>query len=884
MNTTDILLFAGTASFFYYFMTQQFSTPGSQSVTTQPAQPATQEESQPPTETPTCPDNTVFLPDQNVCCAHENIQPDGTCGSCPYHSTQAKDESGNDVCCPDENLDSNNVCQQCPIGTTLSADGSACEASDGTPSVTPPGYGLNIPTTGNQIGDVAVQMGLGVTSGLLIDKGVETSFKAVTSTTSKVATKVGTEVAEDVAIKSAQMIAKKEGAKLGQKFATKVGVKVAGKMAGKLATVTATASTGIGIVIALVDLIMMAIVMVLEEVLSLDPDSFQPDGPNQWSLESLPDWANIILTSIPLFGNIIDILTPVLVFNVGCGENQDNEANICYDKPKPIPNSNDFWECQGFLCYLHSPEFENNGQLSTFANVTKNIMMDTGQVPTECPEGATKDGALCYFVDPGATLVGGTEWFSCPDGYTDQGALCSSLSDSGVGRIPDKRGCGDFSIQNCRDDGTSLWSDLSCSTYCDSTWDSSNGGFCHTNCSGTGGIVKTLGDRQLCNADEDLVDSMCYAKCPSGTTRNGLLCGQTITKQSKVLTPQAMVCSSDKMSISGLCYQQIPDGYERQSLGLLSQKCLDGWLDVGVACQRPTYTREPSLGLTASIRDRRHTQQDYAPKSCSERGLTDPADLAKCNAMVCDADSEITSSQNGSDFCVTRCRESYQSAPNGICMREAGGQDLNGNPFTADSYQRRAPMLIDWGDNAADSVRVTQSTWDEFNESGGQDVGEKTFQSNPTDFNFSGNLRNPIPAGALTGQDLATQQTNTKALLTGQDLVKQQKITQELLTAQETQTTLFNSVKPVAYIGSFKTLTRTDNGETVPITYISTYNGVTYYIGASVYNYNTSRIYVVGSDGTSLTFSGEPTKFNPLAIGTPGLYSTPRFGYKLSTN
>jgi len=153
-------------------------------------------------------------------------------------------------------------------------------------------------------------------------------------------------------------------------------------------------------------------------------------------------------------------------------------------------------------------------------------------------------------------------------------------------------------------------------------------------------------------------------------------------------------------------------------VGLLAQNCLDGWSDGGVFCQRPTYTRPPTVGIQFRIRDRKHAQQDQVPQTCDMTGLSDPADVAACQSMLCLADESIATGTGG-DFCVSRCRDSYTPGPNGTCTRAAGGTDLNGNPFTADSYTRRNPMLIDW---TPDLPTVSLSDWATFNADAAVDV------------------------------------------------------------------------------------------------------------------------------------------------------------------
>ena len=150
--------------------------------------------------------------------------------------------------------------------------------------------------------------------------------------------------------------------------------------------------------------------MTLESTLSLNADSFEPDGPGDFGFSDLPDWAQNVIYSTPLLGNFCDILSAPVVIHTGCGPNQDNEANLCYDKPPVLPNG-EHWECHGFLCYKHNDAWENNGQLSTFADGTKDIPVDTGTIPDTCAPGQVQSGALCYNdPGPGYNVIAGVAW------------------------------------------------------------------------------------------------------------------------------------------------------------------------------------------------------------------------------------------------------------------------------------------------------------------------------------------------------------------------------------------------------------------------------------------------------------------------------------------
>lgn len=51
---------------------------------------------------------------------------------------------------------------------------------------------------------------------------------------------------------------------------------------------------------------------------------------------------------------------------------------------------------------------------------------NVGSIPTSCPSGWSRSGALCYEnCKSGYKSVAGVCWGSCPSGYTDTGALCT---------------------------------------------------------------------------------------------------------------------------------------------------------------------------------------------------------------------------------------------------------------------------------------------------------------------------------------------------------------------------------------------------------------------------------------------------------------------------
>jgi hypothetical protein len=243
------------------------------------------------------------------------------------------------------------------------------------------------------------------------------------------------------------------------------------------------------------------------------------------------------------------------------------------------------------ICYKQYPTFEGNGQGHTLTSITKRIIPDPGEPLSYCD--GDKQGALCY-----PRCREGFEGIltvcrkTCPAGTNQTVVRCEKGSyGRGVGRIPDKAGC----PGGWRDDGTSCWEDFKCNTWCDGNWNWSDGGFCHTQCSGCGCIKQTLFDRQVCNADEEKQGSLCYKKCAAGYYGDGPVCysndGPFDRETYDRGVGEPLKCPSNMTQIGALCYPAIPPGYARQSLGLLSQTCPDGSRDFGVGCVREFYNR-----------------------------------------------------------------------------------------------------------------------------------------------------------------------------------------------------------------------------------------------------------------------------------------------------
>jgi len=358
------------------------------------------------------------------------------------------------------------------------------------------------------------------------------------------------------------------------------------------------------------DLIVMIIAQILMAVLDLDPSKFMDCETGEFDLGKLPDWAQAMIGAIPFLGDLFDLIGNKMCLKAGCPRDApDESAGLCYKPCDP-----GFKSDGAIMCYKQYPEFEGNGMGHTITSITKKILMDTGKVPNRCADGEVKDGALCYNKpDWAASVVAGVAAEGCPGGFTDTGLRCEDVYGGGVGFIPWKKGCGDFpEIKNCRDDGTSLWSDWRCNTWCAGGRDAFGNCWAwdlRTECAGSGSIVKPLWDRNFCPPGTSMRDGLCYEDCRPGYRREGLLCTRSFNKRTEIQAPRELKCPrtaragvaagvvewDEETNIAGLCYGKVPPGYSRKLLGTLDQDCPPGSTDFGVGCTRQAYNRGAGL-------------------------------------------------------------------------------------------------------------------------------------------------------------------------------------------------------------------------------------------------------------------------------------------------
>jgi len=488
--------------------------------------------------------------------------------------------------------------------------------------------------------------------------------RAAREATKKFALKKASQEVGEALGKRAARIAGKQA---GKQLAIIAGKKLATKIAVMVAKINAQNATGIGVVLSALSVIALGLTIGL----AAGGVTFDKNDPNDWDWDNLPEGARIALEAIPGFGDILSIVMPFIAFSTGCQPGTIDQNGLCYEPPK------DGFSCEAFLCSANAnayPDGGFNGLSETSYHMTKRILMDTGTIPDTAPPGMVKDGAFAYYKPDWATnVLAGVAWEGCRDGFTDTGIRCEDVYGGGVGTIPWRKGCGDFpGIENCRDDGTSLWSDWRCNTYCDGNWSWSDGGFCHTHCGGQGAIVKALWDLQYCPDGKEMRDGLCYDRCREGYTREGLLCTRSYTKRSEVLAPHTLQCDDSKSDIAGLCYKKnIDPGYTRKTLGLLDQNCpadRDEWRgyamfnptqDIGVSCQKATYTRKPFPKF--SIYGKRKHEDPPEPPEPPLPSLCSTLDPEKDDGVLC----RVTNCQDGYDLsedglnCIKKCNEGF---------------------------------------------------------------------------------------------------------------------------------------------------------------------------------------------------------------------------------
>jgi hypothetical protein len=413
----------------------------------------------------------------------------------------------------------------------------------------------------------------------------------------------------------------------------------ASKVSSMLAKAGAMGPLGI------IDLLVSAIVITLQlTVKNFDAEAYEPIPPGFVGYSQLPEEARVIIAQVPILGSLLDLTGPLFQFGEQCPEGmyQESPGGLCF------PKCPDGYKSDGaFLCYKQYPEFENNGEIHTITSVTKNILVDTGTVPSTCGANDENDGGICYpkcrpgFHGAGflcwADIVGvgvGTPVLPepCPAGWnTDSDLTCSKPIVTSLDPCPE--GSWDvagtcWSKKNLYidhveggdcyqtgDPAKPLWEAGHQETHCNplrtvteiKQIDVITRNLAERNMRTTGGdLLGRLNNGGICPPDRERIDGLCYQRCPDGYEHvpgAPYNCRKIGEPESYNRGSGSLPGCGDKDNISGLCYGKVPSGYTRKSLGLLDQDCpLGSAGDFGVGCVRESKSRSGTLKLVAELR------------------------------------------------------------------------------------------------------------------------------------------------------------------------------------------------------------------------------------------------------------------------------------------
>lgn len=601
--------------------------------------------------------------------------------------------------------------------------------------------------TGNAKADIAVNVFANIGAGMFVDFGLEKAGKAISDnllTTAaerqakELAEKAAKEAAEKAAAELAEKASKeaieKAATKAAQEAAEKVAKLAAGKaaviakQAGKAAAVAAKAGKGASMLTKIkgtpFSFIITIVAVILSSVLNLDPEEFEACKAGEFDYSTLPDWAKVLIESVPFVGDLLMLLGPVMCMGKGCKDDEEEQSGLCYKKPLP-----GFW-CDSFLCYaqddsiaIDRPGFTNNGQLHTTTHMTKDIRSDLGRPRLEvgvCPPGTRKDsaGALCYpDVPDNWNIVWGVAWEGCAADERDDGAFCAkeTINPCAEGQWEVGRDCWGNRTDYLDDcslgwDGCKhrWWNGAKCERWGHCP-DFAGTNWCAGICDQWGGWECTGGCRSRAVEMPELKTTFAargwgFSSRPKGSRA---LAG----------TERELDCPPGMVKQAGwneTCYDptQWPQGYQMQSAGLISQICprvidssparqqkeFNDFEDIGVSCQRARYNRGVGTpAISMYIKKRREQPPNLPPPSCKDKRdvISDPDNLLLCIEEGC-ADDEKPNEDYS--LCNQVCRPLYKDEGE-FCTREAGIKDpITGQIYeTSDSYEKRKPREISFG-------------------------------------------------------------------------------------------------------------------------------------------------------------------------------------------
>ena len=608
---------------------------------------------------------------------------------------------------------------------------------------------VDVLKTGNAKADIAVNVFANIGAGLGVDfvlekagkkiyenvltTGAERSAKALAE---KAAKEAAEKAVAELAEKATKEAVEKAATKAAQEAAEKVAKLAAGKaaviakQAGKAAAVAAKAGKGAKLLTKIkgtpFSFVITIIAVILSSVLNLDPEEFEACKAGEFDYSTLPDWAKVLIESVPFVGDLLMLIGPVMCMGKGCKDDEEEQNGLCYKKPLPG------WWCDSFLCYaqddavaIDRPGFTSNGQLHTTTHMTKDIRSDLGRPRLEvgvCPPGTRKDsaGALCYpDVPDNWNIVWGVAWEGCNADERDDGAFCAkeTINPCGPGEWEVGRDCWGNRTDNIIDCFNHPASGGGC-----------HGGGCHTwECDRLRGAFGEDWGPKYCTSCDPIT---CDPIIGCGTTAINVPELKTTfaargwgfssrPKGSRALagTEKELDCPPGMMKQAGwneTCYDptQWPQGYQMQSAGLISQICprvidssparqqkeFNDFEDIGVSCQRARYNRGVGTpAISMYIKKKREQPPNLPPPLCKDKEgvISDPDNLLLCLVEGC-ADDEKPSEDYS--VCNQVCRPLYKDEGE-FCTREAGIKDpITGQIYeTADSYQKREPRELSFG-------------------------------------------------------------------------------------------------------------------------------------------------------------------------------------------
>ena len=229
-------------------------------------------------------------------------------------------------------------------------------------------------------GAVAAEIVIGYVAGSAIEAGARAGYRGAAAAGTSLVRTVNPGAAAAIAARQAQQQAARQAAVAAQAARASA---VASRAARAGAMMRRMLGSPFGIII-------MVISQILIAVLGLNADEFELCRNGEIDVASLPDWARILIESIPFAGDLFSMIGPVICIRTGCEPPNVEQHGLCYPPPR-----DNFW-CEGPLCYSQHPVWEANGMLHTTTHITKKIKTDTGTIPDNCPPGSRRDGALCY--------------------------------------------------------------------------------------------------------------------------------------------------------------------------------------------------------------------------------------------------------------------------------------------------------------------------------------------------------------------------------------------------------------------------------------------------------------------------------------------------------